>query len=95
MMPQQSRDGGVFRGERSKKFLQASKVATEFQKRYYQEIQEQAAQGVPVIWGNDDDALKMHSCYAMIQEIQEKKMRAEIAYIDLRFRGQVILGMRS
>ena len=51
--------------------------------------------GIPVIWGNDDDALKMHSCYAMIQEIQEKKMRAEIAYIDLRFRGQVILGMRS
>lgn len=51
--------------------------------------------GIPVIWGNDDDLIKMHSCYAMIREIQENKMRSEIAYIDLRFRGQVILGMRS
>jgi benzoyl-CoA reductase subunit B len=41
-----------FKGDRSKKFLQASKVATDFQKQYYQDIKEQAEQGVPVIWGN-------------------------------------------
>ena len=41
-----------FKGERSKKFLKVSKVATAFQKQYYNEVQEWAAQGKPVIWTN-------------------------------------------
>jgi len=41
-----------FKGERSKKFLEASKKATDYQKQYYQEVAHRVAQGEPVIWTN-------------------------------------------
>jgi benzoyl-CoA reductase subunit B len=41
-----------FRGERSRKLLKASKTITAFQKKYYQDVKERAAQGEPVIWTN-------------------------------------------
>jgi benzoyl-CoA reductase subunit B len=41
-----------FKGERSKKLLKASKIATEYQKQYYQEVADRANQGEPVIWTN-------------------------------------------
>jgi benzoyl-CoA reductase/2-hydroxyglutaryl-CoA dehydratase subunit BcrC/BadD/HgdB len=41
-----------FRGERSRKFLEASKVVTDYQKQYYQELKERSAQGEKVIWTN-------------------------------------------
>lgn len=42
----------VFQGERSKKFLKASQNITKFQKKYYEDVKERAAQGEPVIWTN-------------------------------------------
>jgi len=41
-----------FRGERSAKFLRASKAATDYQKRFYREAKEKAACGEPIIWTN-------------------------------------------
>ena len=44
--------GAVFKGERSRKFLKASKTATDYQKQYYEEVADRANQGEPVIWTN-------------------------------------------
>lgn len=41
-----------FQGERSRKFLKASAAISEFQKKYYEQVRERAAQGEPVIWTN-------------------------------------------
>ncbi|MBI5441026.1 MAG: 2-hydroxyacyl-CoA dehydratase [Deltaproteobacteria bacterium] len=50
-------------GLRSKKFLQASKLLTEHQKRHYEDVRDRAAQGEAVIWTNV--GVPMEILYAM------------------------------
>jgi len=45
-------ESGEFKGERSRKFLKASKIVMEYQKQHYQEVIKRASQGEPVIWTN-------------------------------------------
>ena len=49
-MAEQRSETTEFRGARSRKFLNSSKIATDLQKQYYLEVKERGAQGEPVIW---------------------------------------------
>jgi len=51
--------------------------------------------GIPVKMGNKDILNRINYLWAILQEIKREKTVSEIKYIDLRFRGQVIVGMRT
>lgn len=51
--------------------------------------------GVPVYFGSTDYALKIRSLEALIREPGYARNLKQVRYVDLRYRGQVILGVRT
>ncbi len=52
-------------------------------------------EGVPVYLGDSDHLLKIRSLDALIRESHTAFSMKNVRYIDLRYQGQVILGMRT
>jgi cell division septal protein FtsQ len=51
--------------------------------------------GIKVFFGEGDEHFKIRCLDAVLKEMEEKKQGGRVAYIDLRYRNQVILGMRT
>ncbi|MBN1893211.1 FtsQ-type POTRA domain-containing protein [bacterium] len=51
--------------------------------------------GIKVFFGEGDAHYKIRCLDAVLREMEEKKQGGRVAYIDLRYRNQVILGMRT
>jgi len=51
--------------------------------------------GIPVKFGQDEYLYKIQCFDAILQQIENENSYSQIEYIDLRYHGQVILGMRA
>jgi len=52
-------------------------------------------EGIPVYLGDSDHPLKIRSLEALIREAGNTLSMKKVLYVDLRYKGQVILGMRT
>jgi len=51
--------------------------------------------GIKVFFGEGDEHFKIRCLDAVLKEMEETKQGGRVAYIDLRFKNQVIVGMRT
>jgi len=52
-------------------------------------------EGIPVYMGDSDHLLKIRSLEALIRQSGSSLSMKNVRYVDLRYKGQVILGMRT
>ncbi|NQT23734.1 FtsQ-type POTRA domain-containing protein [candidate division KSB1 bacterium] len=78
--------------DRSKMYNEISEVVVNTDQSLHVYL---SREGVPVYLGNSDHLLKIRSLEALIREAGSTYSMKSLRYVDLRYKGQVILGMRT